>query len=484
MMSLSCGRRLASSNLNRRHMFGAEILVLPRSVGGRSSTLASCRSWSIDINQTIICFKIDGSYVKDSRMTASMSPRHIIDRKIRPLVETALGDTRVVLIVGPRQAGKTTLARQLSGDDRPYITLDDAGALSAARADPVGFVRGLDRAIIDEVQRVPELMLAIKESVDRNEEPGRFLLTGSANIATVPAIADSLAGRMATISLLPFAQSEIRSTPGQLLDRLFAGEDPVADKETVFGDELIALVLRGGYPEVLRRTTASRRSAWLEDYVAQILDRDVRDIATIDQLDRLPRLLEVLAEHSGQLVNHSSFGAALGLSSVTAQKYVAILERLFLVRTLVPWSSNRLSRLIKTPKLHFLDSGLLATMREDEADVLREDRTRFGALLESFVVSELLKLASWSERRVSFSHYRTKDQDEVDVVIEDRRGRVIGIEVKASATVRPQDFRGLRQLQEAVGDRFVRGLVLHDHDRVTPFGEKLQAAPLSILWSM
>ncbi|WP_245414200.1 ATP-binding protein [Nitratireductor sp. StC3] len=389
-----------------------------------------------------------------------------------------------MLIAGPRQAGKTTLARTFAGPDRPYVTLDDAGALSAARSDPVGFVRGIGRTVIDEVQRVPELMLAIKESVDRDYTPGRFLLTGSANLATVPMIADSLAGRMATISLLPFAQSEIRSTPGRLLDRLFAGEEPTAGESAILGDELVALVLRGGYPEALRRATSARRTAWLEDYVAQILDRDVRDIANIDQFDRLPRLLQVLAEHAGQLVNHSSFGAALGLSSVTAQKYVAILERLFLVRTLTPWSNNRLSRLIKTPKLHFLDSGLLAALREDEEEALRQDRSRFGALLESFVVSELLKLASWCERRVLFSHYRTKDQDEVDVVIEDRRGRVVGIEVKASATVRPKDFRRLQQLQEAVGDRFIRGLVLHDHDRVTPFGEKLQSAPLSILWTM
>lgn len=417
-------------------------------------------------------------------MVSSTSPHQLIDRKARPLVETALSDTRVVLVVGPRQAGKTTLARQVAGPDRPYVTLDDAGALSAARADPVGFIRGLDRAVIDEVQRVPELMLAIKESVDRNVEPGRFLLTGSANLSTMPMVADSLAGRMATISLLPFAQSEIRSTPGRLLDRMFAGEEPVAAENSPLGEELVALVLRGGYPEALRRTVAARRTAWLEDYVAQILDRDVRDIANIDQLDRLPRLLQILAEHAGQLVNNTSFGAALGLSSVTTQKYVAILDRLFLIRTLAPWSSNRLSRLIKTPKLHFLDSGLLAALREDEEQALRQDRSRLGAVLESFVVSELLKLASWSERRVSLSHYRTKDQDEVDVVIEDRRGRIVGIEVKASATVRPQDFRGLRQLQEAVGDRFVRGLVLHDHDRVTPFGEKLQAAPLSVLWTM
>lgn len=417
-------------------------------------------------------------------MNDTHRPKTLIHRKARPIVEAALADTRVVLIAGPRQAGKTTLARQFSGPDRPYITLDDAGALNAAKSDPVGFVRGLNRAVIDEVQRAPELMLAIKESVDRDDAPGRFLLTGSANLATVPNIADSLAGRMAVIPLLPFAQSEIRATPGRLLDRLFAGEEPSIDENAVYGADLLETVMRGGYPEVLRRATPARRIAWLEDYVALILDRDVRDIANIDQLDRLPRLLDVLAEHAGQLVNHSSFGAALGLSSVTAQKYVSILERLFLVRTLVSWSSNRLTRLIKTPKLHFLDTGLLATLREDEVDAWRDDKTRFGPLLESFVVSELMKLASWSERRLSFSHYRTKDQNEVDVVIEDRRGRIVGIEVKASATVKTDDFRGLRQLQEAVGDRFVRGLVLHDHDRVTPFGEKLQAAPLSVLWTM
>lgn len=412
------------------------------------------------------------------------SSKSLIDRKALPLVETALADTRVVLISGPRQAGKTTLARIFSDRDRPYITLDDAGTLNAAKADPTGFIRGIKRAIIDEVQRAPDLMLAIKASVDDDQEPGRFLLTGSANLATIPAIADSLAGRMAVIPLLPLAQAEIRSSPGLMLDRLFAGEEPEIDGEVVLGKALMNMVLAGGYPEALRRTTSARRVSWLEDYVSLILDRDVRDIANIDQLDRLPRLLNVLAEHAGQLINNSSFGSTLGLSGVTAQKYIAILERLFLIKTLVPWSNNRLSRLVKTPKLHFIDTGLLAALREDQLARLSADKTRFGALLESFVVSELMKLASWSDKHVSFSHYRTKDLDEVDVVIEDRRGRIIGIEVKASATIKADDFRGLRQLQAAVGDRFVRGLVLHDHDRITPFAERLQAAPLSILWSM
>lgn len=407
----------------------------------------------------------------------------IIPRRVKAAVDASLADTRVVTIVGPRQAGKTTLARQFAGPRRPYLTLDAAGTLAAAKSDPVGFVRGLDRAIIDEVQRAPELILAIKESVDRDPRPGRFLLTGSANIRSLPTIADSLAGRMAVITLLPLAQAELRNAPGRFLDHLFAGGDLLSAPGAVVGDDLLDAVLKGGYPEAVRRATSARRRAWLEDYIGQVLDRDVRDIANIDQLDRLPRLLNVLAEHTGQLVNHASFGAALGLSSVTAQKYVAILERLFLIRTVSPWSTNRLSRLIKTPKVHFLDTGLLAALRDVEADALRANRTGFGPLLESFVVSEVLKLASWSETRVRLSHFRTKDREEVDLVIEDRRGRIIGLEVKASATVRAQDFSGLRRLQDAAGSKFNRGLVLHDHDAVIPFGEKLHAVPVSHLWT-
>ncbi|MBT9291374.1 ATP-binding protein [Prosthecodimorpha staleyi] len=406
-----------------------------------------------------------------------------VRRRVVARIETAMADTRVVLLTGPRQAGKTTLLRHLAGPERTYLTLDDIGTLAAARADPVGFLRGLDRAAIDEIQRAPDLILAIKEAVDRDPAPGRFLLTGSANLATVPAVADSLAGRMAVVPLLPFAQAELREAPGRFLDLIFAGETVWSADGTVTGDALVDCVLAGGYPEAVRRRSPDRRRVWLEDYVALILDRDVRDIARIDQLERLPRLLAVLAEHAGQLVNHASYGAALGLSSVTAQKYVGILERLFLVRSLVPWSSNRLSRLVKSPKLHFLDSGLLAALRGLDADLIAANRTVFGAVLESFVFSEILKLAAWSDRRLSFSHFRTRDGDEVDLVIEDRRGRLIGIEVKASATVRDDDFKGLRKLQEAAGDRFLRGLVLFDHDRVIPFGERLTAVPISSLWT-
>jgi uncharacterized protein len=414
--------------------------------------------------------------------TPNIQGHSSVPRLVQNKIDAALQDTRVVLVVGPRQAGKTTLVKQYAGPQRPYITLDDNATLVAARTDPTGFIRGLKEAVIDEVQRAPELLLAIKESVDTDPRAGRFLLTGSTNIMALPTVGDSLAGRLEIIHLMPFAQAELCSSPGDFLDRLFEGKGLPAVTNPVVGGALIETVIKGGYPEALRRTSAGRRQSWLHDYVSLILDRDVRDIAQIDQLQRMPRLLDTLAAHAGQLVNHSSYGAALGLSVPTAQKYVGILERLFLVKQIPPWSHNAMSRLTKTPKLHFVDTGLLAALRHEDAQDIQKNRLLLGPLLENFVVSEVRKLATWSHPRLRISHYRNKEQDEVDLVIEDAKGQVVGIEVKATATVRPSDFKGLRQLQAATGGKFVQGLVLHDHDRITPFGERLHGAPVSLLW--
>jgi hypothetical protein len=417
-------------------------------------------------------------------MPRSARQTPVYRRLVEDTIARALRDTRVVLVVGPRQAGKTTLMRRYIADDRPYLTLDDRATLDRARTDPVAFIRGLDRAIIDEIQRAPELMLAIKESVDGDTRPGRFLLTGSANVMALPTIGDSLAGRIEIVTLLPLAQAEIAGTPGRMIERLFAGEGPVLRGRAVYGEPLVEAVLAGGYPEALRRSTAERRSLWHEDYLALVLDRDVRDIAHLEQLDRLPILMRMLGEQAGQLVNMNALAVALGLSAPTVQRYVTVLERMFLLRQIRPWFSNRLSRLIKSPKLHLLDSGLLAALREANAAGIATDRGRFGPLLESFAVGEVLKALGWSKVRAQVSHFRTKDRDEVDLVLEDRRGRIVGIEVKAAATLRPGDFSGLRKLQEAAGSRFVQGVLLHDHDRVTPYNEKIRAAPVSLLWQM
>jgi predicted AAA+ superfamily ATPase len=404
-------------------------------------------------------------------------PRHTLHR-----ITQAFVDTRVVLVAGPRQAGKTTLAEAIARENGlAFFTLDNPTTLSAARSDPVGFLRGLDRAVIDEIQRAPDLLLAIKESVDTDKRPGRFLLTGSANLMTLPRVADSLAGRMEIIRLLPLAQTEICGREKDFFGPLFRGEPPSCG-EMIVADALVEAVLTGGYPEAVARTSWSRRQTWHLDYLDAILSRDVRDIAHVEDMARMPQLMALLAAHAGGLVNYSTLGAGIGVSHVTTRKYLGVFESLFLIRTLQPWHTNRISRLIKTPKVHFLDSGLLASLREVTPERLKRDRSPFGAILESFVFAELLKLASWSDARLTFSHFRDKEKNEVDIVIEDMRGRVIGVEIKASATVTASDFKGLKHLKEACGDKFVCGLVLYDHDKVVPFGERLFAAPLSALW--
>ena len=406
-----------------------------------------------------------------------MYPR-FVERRVRE----ALEDTRVVLVCGPRQSGKTTLARRIAGDAIPFITLDNATAFKAASIDPVGFVRGIDRAVIDEVQRAPDLILTIKASVDADPRPGRFLLTGSADLVTLPRVADSLAGRMGIVHLLPLAQAELRGAAPDFLDNAFAGKLPTF-RTPIVGDSLVETVLAGGYPEALTRSGWRRRRDWHLDYIEAIIQRDVRDIARIEQLGSMPRLLRVLAEHSGQLVNYSGFGAPLGMNHVTTRKYVGALENLFLVHTLPPWCTNTLKRVTKSPKLHFLDAGLLASLKALTPERLRTDRTPFGPVLETFVLGELLKLATWADDRYAFSHFRDKERNKVDIVIEDGLGRIVGVEVKASATVSEGDFAGLRRLAAATRDSFAFGLVLYDHEHAVPFGERMAAAPLSALWS-
>lgn len=404
------------------------------------------------------------------------------DRFAKLRIEEALADTRVVLISGPRQSGKTTLAIDIAVDEIPFFTLDDATVLAAANGDPVGFLRGLNRAVIDEIQRAPDLLLSIKTEVDRDKTAGRFLLTGSANLMTVPKVADSLAGRMEVVKLLPLSQAEIMGARSTFLDNAFAGLQPSVEN-IVHGDGLIEIVLAGGYPEAITREKWGRKQDWYQSYVDAIVQRDVRDVAQIEQLAIMPKLLNILAEHSGQLVNYSGIGGAVGLNHVTTQKYLGVFESLFIVHTLQPWFTNKLKRLTKTPKLHFLDAGLLAALRGISPDVVRKDKTSFGAVLETFVFSELQKIATWSEQRCSFSHYRDKDKNEVDIVLENRRGEVVGIEVKSSATASSSDFSGMRKLADACGDKFIQGLVLYDHDQVVPFAENMFAAPLSSLWS-
>jgi predicted AAA+ superfamily ATPase len=396
-------------------------------------------------------------------------------------VATALKDTPVVMVTGPRQCGKTTLVRDLVAGNREFITMDDDTVLAAARSDPTGLVRALDRTTIDEVQRVPDLLRAIKKSVDDDRRAGRFLLTGSANILTLPQVSESLAGRMEIVSLLPLSRAEIRGKKPGFLKAAF---DSKLGKpaELMIGKDLVQAVLTGGYPEMLRREDPKRRQAWARDYIRAIVQRDVREVADLEKLDQMPRLLQVLAHHSGRLTNFTQMGAQVGFDDKTTRKYVAILEQLFLVRKVEPWFQNQLKRLVKTPKLHFLDSGLLGALLGATAEWIAKDRSSFGPLLETFVFSEVLKQASWFGESCALYHYRDKDQDEVDVVIATGSGALVGIEVKAIATVNAGDFKGLRKLADACGDNFKLGVVLYDGERPVHFGDRLVAAPMSCLW--
>jgi uncharacterized protein len=397
------------------------------------------------------------------------------------LVDVALADTPVVLVAGPRQCGKTTLVRDLTSGRREFLTLDDDTVLASARSDPAGLLRGIGKATIDEVQRAPDLLRAIKRAVDEERRPGRFLLTGSANLLTVPRVAESLAGRMEIVTLLPLAQAEIRHRKPAFLGTVFDGKPPKPG-ERLAGPALVEAVLTGGYPEMLRRRRPERRRSWARDYIRAIVQRDVRDIAEVEKLDRMPKLLGILAHYSGQLTNFTQVGAQVGFDDKTTRKYVGILEQLYLVRRVEPWFRNRLNRLVKTPKLHLLDSGLLATLLGATTERVARDRTIFGRLLETFVFAEVLKLNSWLQNPHTISHYRDKDQDEVDLVLEDGEGAVVGIEVKAAATVFAGDFKGLRKLAAACGGDFKAGLVLYDGERTLPFGDRLFAAPISCLW--
>jgi predicted AAA+ superfamily ATPase len=409
------------------------------------------------------------------------SPNAIYPRFVAARVATALDDTPVVLVTGPRQCGKTTLVRDLVTGKRAFLTLDDDTVLASARNDPAGLLRGFDKSTIDEIQRAPDLLRAIKRSVDEDRRAGRFLLTGSANLLTVPQVSESLAGRMEIVNLLPLSQAEIHSHKPIFLKAAFKGR-PGKPGEALTGKDLVEAVLTGGYPEMLRRKKPERRQAWARDYIRAIVQRDVRDIAEIEKLDRMPRLVQILAQHSGQLTNFTQMGGQIGFDDKTTRKYVGILEQLFLVRRLEPWFRNQLKRLVKTPKLHFLDSGLLATLLGVTAERVQKDRTIFGRLLETFVFAEVMKQISWMDNAYSLYHYRDKDQDEVDIVVEDAASALVGIEVKASATVTSADFKGLRKLAAASGNNFKLGVVLYDSDMALPFGKHLFAVPLSHLW--
>lgn len=408
-----------------------------------------------------------------------MFPRNLT----APLV-AALSDTPVVLLQGARQTGKSTLVRALAEGPHPakYLSLDEATILGAATSDPQGFIDRLtEPVILDEVQRAPELMLAIKRAVDLDRAPGRFLLTGSAEVLPLPRLADSLAGRMEIATLWPLSQGEIEGRREEFIDTVFADRRPVAEARPS-EPKIWQRVLAGGYPEPLTRADPQRKSGWYEAYLTTLLQRDVRDFASIEGLTELPRLLALLATRAGGLVNFSELGRDSGLALTTLKRYMALLERTFLLIRLPPWSSNLGKRLVKAPKIYLNDSGLAAHLLGVPAQENVAPPREAGRLLETFVATELTKALAWSRTRPSLFHLRTQTRVEVDFVLEARNGDLVGVEVKASSSVGTKDFQGLSWLRESVGARFRAGVVLYLGDTLLPFGPDLWACPVTALW--
>lgn len=407
------------------------------------------------------------------------------DRYSESSLREALQDTPVVLIHGSRQCGKTTLAQAIGKDEgHHYISFDDDNQLQAAKADPVGFIKSLpEKVILDEIQRTPELFTSIKASVDQNRKPGRFILTGSANVLLLPKLADSLAGRMEIIHLRPLAQCEIAGQKPSFFEKLFRADFGSSAQTCRFAslrESLADTISQGGYPSAIARSNERRRRAWYQDYITTLIQRDVRDIANIHNLDILPRLLSLSASQTARLFNAADLASPFAVSRPTITNYLALLEQIFLIEQLQPWHSNRLSRLIKTPKMHLTDTGLACALLGVTSKSLWQDKALLGQLLETFIYQELRKQADWHDSDLVFYHFRNKDQVEVDIIIEQGQ-QLAGIEIKAAATVTGSDFKALHKLKAACAERFAAGVVFYDGDSILPFGERLFALPISLL---
>jgi predicted AAA+ superfamily ATPase len=420
-------------------------------------------------------------------------------------IKSALHDSPVVLINGARQVGKSTLAKvlieelyPLMWDDMPgkiddmlsnidtpqYFTLDDATTLAAATSSPLSFLEALPpHVVIDEIQRAPELFLAIKKLVDQDRKPGRFLLTGSANAMTLPKVADSLAGRMEVHTLWPLSQGEIEDRKETFIDHCF-GKQKMPRVPAISWKELSERVMLGGYPEILKRQEPRRRNAWYRSYLTSIIERDIRELANIEGYKELPNLLQLLAARVGGLLNFSDISRISKIGNTTLKRYMALLEAVFIFVPLPAWYRNEEKRLIKSPKVYLNDTGLIMHLRGMDQNRLDADHTTAGLIVENFVVMELKKQLAWSETLPNLYHFRTTADKEVDIVLEAPDGRIVGVEVKSSGDVNAHDFAGMKELAEIAGNKFHRGIVLYTGRETVSFGPNLAAIPISALWQL
>ena len=418
-------------------------------------------------------------------------PTAMYARRLQPVLEELLGEFRIVYLAGPRQAGKTTLARLVSRDlEMEYITLDDQSALASAQNDPHGFVRSLGRrsAVLDEFQYAPTLIAAIKETSDNLEphERGKFLLTGSADIFRSARTQESLPGHMARLELLPLAIAELGGQPLNVVDQLWAGDFTSAPTTPTTREEIASLVLRGGYPEVQSKSRRGKQ-AWFRSYIDGRLYKDFETLhaARGDYLSKLRALAPWLAGVSGNLLKYANIANDLELDDRLSKRYVEVLELMHIVRRLPAWTKGRAKRqATRMPKLHYVDTGLACHLLGLRGERQLLASPHYGGLLESLVCMEFCKHNAWAEEEVDLWHFRDNRKREVDIVMERGDSRIIGVEVKASASVRKEDFLGLAALAEYAGDTFERGVLFFGGQDVLPFsvgGRRFHALPLGML---
>jgi predicted AAA+ superfamily ATPase len=411
-----------------------------------------------------------------------------LDRHVAHLAQELLGGLRVLILNGPRQAGKTTLMRELAsitgGDLR---NLDEENMLRAALTDPGGFVRSRHRPVmIDEVQRAGDpLVLAVKAQVDRSNERGQFVLAGSTRFLTEPTLTESLAGRAAIVEVWPFSQGELEQRPERFIDLAF--DEPAAlidlDPPDLSREDYLTRVTCGGFPEAVMVESERARSAWFDGYVAAVTERDVREMARIREPSAAVTILGALAAMTAQELQTQMLSSRTDFSRATVDRYLSLLESVFMVHRLPPWSRNALNRAVRRPKLHMIDTGLASHLVGVSAEQLARPGCReVGPLVETFVVNELAKQATWAERDVRLFHYRQRNGGEADLILEDRRGRIVAVDVKSSMGVHEQDFRHFERLSDLLGDDFVQGLVVYLGERVLSFGSRMTAVPLGCLW--
>jgi hypothetical protein len=406
-------------------------------------------------------------------------------RHAERMTAEALADTRVVVVNGARQVGKSTLAGLIatSHPGARELYLDDQAVRAAAQADPTAFVRHDGLLMIDEIQRVPDLLLAIKREVDRDPRPGRFLLTGSARLLDLKDLPDALPGRAETIELWPLSQGEIDSAPDGFVDAVFRLDGHVTMPPSALTKrDYVARALRGGYPEAVRRDPGRRRARFFDSYVTDLVSRDVQQVSDIERPAEMRRLLSVIAARMATLAVAESMANDVAMPRRTLSRYLDLLELVFVIKRIPAWSSTLTTRAISTPKLIVTDSGLggrLIGMSEERA---KDPTAPVGPLLENFAIGEVARQLTWAEEPVQLFHYRDRDQVEVDMVLEHASGAVIGIEVKSAESVHADDFRGLRHLARRLGDRFRAGIVLYAGEQQLSFGDRLTALPMSSLW--